>query len=51
MLGERIRAIRKLKKMTLEALAGDQLTKGMLSQIENNKARPSMDSLEYIGTR
>lgn len=51
MLGERIRAIRKLKKMTLEALAGDQLTKGMLSQIENNKARPSMESLEYIATR
>jgi len=37
--------------MTLEALAGDQLTKGMLSLIENNKANPSMDSLSYIAER
>ncbi|MER2061208.1 MAG: helix-turn-helix transcriptional regulator, partial [Niallia sp.] len=51
MLGERIRALRKQKKMTLEALAGDRLTKGMLSQIENNKAKPSMESLEYIAER
>lgn len=47
-LGERIRKIRQEKKMTLEALAGDRLTKGMLSLIENNKANPSMDSLAYI---
>ena len=38
MLGERIRTLRKQRKMTLEALAGERLTKGMLSQIENNKA-------------
>jgi transcriptional regulator with XRE-family HTH domain len=48
MLGERIRNIRKQKKMTLEALAGEGLTKGMLSLIENNKAKPSMESLAYI---
>lgn len=47
-LGERVRALRKQRKMTLEALAGDQLTKGMLSLIENNKANPSMESLSYI---
>lgn len=51
MLGERIRTLRKNRKMTLEALAGNQLTKGMLSQIENNKAKPSMESLEYIAKR
>ena len=50
-LGERIRKLRKQKKMTLEALAGTQLTKGMLSLIENNKANPSMDSLSYIADR
>lgn len=50
-LGERIRTLRKQQKMTLEALAGDQLTKGMLSLIENNKANPSMDSLTYIAER
>jgi transcriptional regulator with XRE-family HTH domain len=48
MLGERIREIRKKKKMTLEELAGEELTKGMLSLIENNKANPSMESLTYI---
>jgi transcriptional regulator with XRE-family HTH domain len=48
MLGDRIRKLRKQNKMTLEALAGEGLTKGMLSLIENNKAQPSMESLAYI---
>ncbi|MCG1023302.1 helix-turn-helix domain-containing protein [Sutcliffiella horikoshii] len=48
MLGDRIRKLRKQKKMTLEAVAGSELTKGMLSLIENNKANPSMESLTYI---
>ncbi|WP_243355455.1 helix-turn-helix domain-containing protein [Bacillus litorisediminis] len=48
MLGERIRKLRKQKNLTLEALAGKGLTKGMLSLIENNKANPSMESLSYI---
>lgn len=48
MLGERIRQLRKQKRMTLEELAGKELTKGMLSLIENNKANPSMESLRYI---
>ncbi|MCM3691864.1 helix-turn-helix domain-containing protein [Neobacillus niacini] len=48
MLGDRIRKLRKQKKLTLEALAGQGLTKGMLSLIENNKAKPSMESLAYI---
>ena len=50
-LGERIRTLRKQQKLTLEALAGDTLTKGMLSLIENNKANPSMESLAYIAGR
>lgn len=50
-LGERIRTIRKQKGLTLEALAGKELTKGMLSLIENNKANPSMESLTYIAGR
>lgn len=51
MLGERIRKLRKQKKLTLEALAGEKLTKGMLSLIENDKAQPSMESLAYIAER
>jgi len=50
-LGERIRSLRKQRKMTLETLAGEQLTKAMLSYIENNKAKPSMESLSYIAER
>ncbi|WP_417898010.1 helix-turn-helix domain-containing protein [Bacillus haimaensis] len=51
MLGDRIRKIRKQKKMTLDTLAGTGLTKGMLSLIENNKANPSMESLTYIAVQ
>ncbi|TAA71838.1 helix-turn-helix domain-containing protein [Planococcus salinarum] len=49
--GERIKKLRKEKGMTLQALAGEKLTKGMLSLIENNKANPSMESLAYIAER
>lgn len=47
-LGSRIRQLRKERKLTLAQLAGDRLTKGMLSLIENGKAQPSMESLRYI---
>ncbi|WP_211653196.1 helix-turn-helix domain-containing protein [Planococcus alpniumensis] len=50
-LGERIKQIRKEQGLTLQALAGDELSKGMLSLIENNKANPSMESLSYIAER
>lgn len=50
-LGERIRKLRRQQKLTLEGLAGNNLTKGMLSLIENNKANPSMESLNYIAER
>ena len=43
--------LRKQQKFTLETLAGSELTKGMLSLIENNKANPSMESLTYIAKR
>lgn len=47
-LGERIKKLRIEKKLTLAQLAGERLTKGMLSLIENGKAKPSMESLHYI---
>ncbi|KMK76211.1 helix-turn-helix domain-containing protein [Alkalihalobacillus pseudalcaliphilus] len=47
-LGSRIRQIRKHQKKTLTDIAGNHLTKGMLSLIENDKAQPSMDSLHHI---
>lgn len=50
-IGTQIRKLRKEKKLTLQQLAGDRLTKGMLSLIENGKAQPSMESLQYIATQ
>src|SRR5690606_30980437 len=40
--------LRKERKMTLAQVAGDRITKGMLSLIENGKAQPSMESLQHI---
>ncbi|WP_439019993.1 helix-turn-helix domain-containing protein [Bacillus thuringiensis] len=50
-LGEKIKALRKEKKLTQTALAGSELTKSMLSQIENEKATPSMKTLQYIADK
>uniref|UniRef100_UPI003F891288 helix-turn-helix domain-containing protein n=1 Tax=Bacillus manliponensis TaxID=574376 RepID=UPI003F891288 len=50
-LGEKIRTLRKEKKLTQSALAGEELTKSMLSQIENGKATPSMKTLHYIADK
>lgn len=47
-LGERIKGLRKEQRLTLVDLAGSKITKGMLSLIENNKSKPSMDTLEYL---
>ena len=50
-LGEKIKALRKEKKLTQTELAGLELTKSMLSQIENGKATPSMKTLQYIAEK
>ncbi|GAB6462540.1 helix-turn-helix transcriptional regulator [Bacillus cereus] len=50
-LGEKIKALRKEKKLTQTELAGVELTKSMLSQIENGKATPSMKTLQYIAEK
>lgn len=50
-LGQKIRTLRKQKKMTLQQLAGTYMTKGMLSLIENDKNQPSMESLNFIASQ
>ena len=50
-LGEKIRALRKELNMTQTELAGSEMTKSMLSQIENNTAMPSMKNLQYLAAR
>ena len=50
-LGDKIKFLRKDLKMTQTDLAGSEMTKSMLSQIENNIAMPSMKNLQYLASR
>lgn len=50
-LGEKIKSIRMSKKMTQNELAGDQITRNMLSLIENGSALPSLQTVVYLAER
>lgn len=50
-LGEKIRKARIENKMTQSALAGDQITRNMLSAIECGKATPSLDTVNYLASK
>lgn len=47
-LGEKIKKLRKKKKLTQSELVGKKITRNMLSCIENGTATPSLDTLQYI---
>ena len=47
-IGEKIKKVRLSKRMTQSELAGDKLTRNMISSIESGKASPSLDTLMYI---
>ena len=47
-LGEKIKTARKKVGITQHALAGDKITRNMLSAIENDVASPSFDTLRYL---
>lgn len=47
-LGQKIRELRLSKQMTQKELAGDFITRNMLSQIENDSATPSMKTMDYL---
>ena len=49
-LGEKIKSLRKEKTYT-NRTSRFELTKSMLSQIENGKATPSMKTLQYIAEK
>ncbi|TCI60606.1 helix-turn-helix domain-containing protein [Exiguobacterium sp. SH0S2] len=51
MIGQRIKTLRKEKKLTQSQLADGIITKSMLSMIENGKAETSMRSLREIAKR
>jgi transcriptional regulator with XRE-family HTH domain len=50
-IGEKIRRLRQQRKMTQAALAGDQITRNMLSCIENGAALPSLSTIWYLAER
>ncbi len=47
-LGQKIKNERKKQGLTQSILAGDKITRNMLSQIENGLATPSLETLEYL---
>ena len=50
-IGEKIKALRTAKLMTQSELAGAEITRNMLSRIENGAAQPSLDTLRYIASK
>ena len=50
-LGQKIRSARIERGLTQKQLVGDQITRNMLSRIENDSATPSMRTLEYLASR
>jgi len=50
-IGERIRELRISKLMTQADLAGDRITRNMLSCIENGSANPSLSTIVYTAGR
>jgi len=50
-LGERVRTARREAGFSQAQLAGDELTKGFISQIESGLVRPSIRSLQYMASK
>ncbi|WP_019909882.1 helix-turn-helix domain-containing protein [Paenibacillus sp. HW567] len=50
-LGDKVKHLRRTKGLTQSDLAGEDMTKSMLSQIENGRALPSMRSLQILAAR
>lgn len=50
-IGEKIKELRLKKGMTQRELAGDKITRNMLSLIESGNASPSIPTLQYISER
>ena len=50
-LGEKLRAARLEAGLSQRQLCGEEITRNMLSQIENGTAKPSMKTLQYLAGR
>ncbi len=49
--GEKLRAARIFRGLTQAALCGDTITRNMLSQLEGDRANPSLSTLKYLAAR
>ena len=50
-IGKKIKKLRNAKMMTQSELAGGEITRNMLSRIENEAAQPSLDTVRYLAAR
>ncbi|MBO5939147.1 MAG: helix-turn-helix transcriptional regulator [Clostridia bacterium] len=50
-IGEKIKKLRTAKLMTQSELVGNEITRNMLSRIENGSANPSLETVCYIAGR
>ncbi len=50
-IGEKIKRLRTAKLMTQADLVGNEITRNMLSRIENGAANPSLETVYYIASR
>ena len=51
LLGEKIKLARQAKKITQTQLAGDKITRNMISRIESGTANPSLDTIRYLAAQ
>ena len=49
--GKRLKKARIARRMTQSEVAGDRVTRNMISRIENGAAIPSVGTLEYLSER
>ena len=50
-LGEKIKSERRRLGLSQTQLAGDKITRNMISAIESDKANPSISTLSYLAER
>jgi transcriptional regulator with XRE-family HTH domain len=50
-IGEKIKNMRRARRMTQAELAGEMITRNMLSRIENGSALPSVPTLTYLAEK
>lgn len=50
-LGEKVRALRRQQHLTQAALAGEEMSRILISRIESGEVNPSLETLKYLAAR